>query len=117
MTPFNYGNYENSFVEPVNYEQATFGLPPLKSTIGLEDAARYHAPEMAQANYSYHDTYDRVDEQLFWICSTWERSRHLPLVHRERIKPSLQETLVTNNPCCGEQLSIGIGYPFHRIKV
>jgi len=66
-------NYENSVIELVNLERAKYALPPLKSTIGLENAARYHAADMAQDNYFYHDTYDRVDGGLLRICSSWER--------------------------------------------
>ena len=73
VAPIINASYENSVVELVNNERDKFGLPPLKSTVGLENATRYHAADMAQDNYFYHDTYDHVDERLLWICSTWER--------------------------------------------
>lgn len=73
VAPIINASYENSVVEFVNNERDKFGLPPLKSTVGLENAARYHAADMAQDDYFYHDTYDHVDESLLWICNTWER--------------------------------------------
>jgi uncharacterized protein YkwD len=73
VAPIINANYENSVIELVNHERANYALPPLKSTIGLENAARYHAADMAQDNYFYHDTYDRVDGGLLRICSSWER--------------------------------------------
>ena len=73
ITPIINATYEQSVVELVNLERAKIPLPPLKSTDGLENAGRYHAADMAQDNYFYHDTYDQVDGELLWICSTWER--------------------------------------------
>ena len=73
ITPIINATYEQSVVELVNLERAKIPLPPLKSTDGLENAGRYHAADMAQDNYFYHDTYDQVDGELLWICSTWQR--------------------------------------------
>ncbi len=73
ITPIINATYEQIIVELVNLERAKIPLPPLKSTAGLENAGRYHAADMAQDNYFDHDTYDQVDGELLWICSTWQR--------------------------------------------
>lgn len=67
--------YEQTVVEMVNAERASNGnLPPLKRVDPLDQAARYHAIDMAQDRYFYHDTYDRdANRQLVEICDTWDR--------------------------------------------
>jgi uncharacterized protein YkwD len=66
-------DYEQQVVELVNLEREAKGLPPLKRTQRLTDAARYHAADMVQDNYFGHDTYDRVGGALKFICGTWDR--------------------------------------------
>ena len=66
-------NFEQEVVELVNQERAAIGLPPLKRTQPLTDAARYHAADMVQDNYFGHDTLDRVGGVLNYVCGTWER--------------------------------------------
>jgi uncharacterized protein YkwD len=65
--------YEQEVVVLVNQERAKAGLPPLKRIIELDEAARYHAADMAQDIYFEHDSYDRVNDNLEFVCSTWER--------------------------------------------
>ena len=65
--------YEQEVVYLVNQERAIVGLPPLKRIIELEEAARYHAADMAQDVYFKHDSYDRVNDKLEFVCSTWDR--------------------------------------------
>lgn len=65
--------YEQEVVALVNQERQQAGLPPLKRAPGLEEAARYHAADLAQDEYFEHDTYDRVGGVLQWTCSTWQR--------------------------------------------
>lgn len=67
------GDYEQQVVELVNQERNSRGLPPLKRTQSLTDAARYHAADMVQDNYFEHDTYDRIGGSLKFVCGTWER--------------------------------------------
>jgi uncharacterized protein YkwD len=61
--------YEQQIVVLVNAERTSRGLPPLKRVALLDQAARYHAKDMQQDNYFYHDTYDRVNGALSLICS------------------------------------------------
>lgn len=67
--------YEQAVIELVNAERARNGnLPPLKRLDALDQAARYHATDMALDRYFYHDTYDRdANRQLVEICTTWDR--------------------------------------------
>jgi uncharacterized protein YkwD len=65
--------YEQEVVVLVNQERAKAGLPPLKRVVELDEAARYHAADMAQDVYFEHDSYDRVNEMLTVVCSTWDR--------------------------------------------
>lgn len=66
-------DYEQEVVELVNAERASRSLPPLKRSAELDDASRYHATDLGQDNYFEHDTYDRVDGQLVFVCNTWAR--------------------------------------------
>jgi uncharacterized protein YkwD len=68
-------SYEQQVVELVNEVRADNGLPPLKRATGLDEAARYHAADMGQDDYFEHDTYDRVNGKLVWVCDTWARIR------------------------------------------
>ena len=65
--------YERQMIERVNAERAARGLSPLKLSTGLQDAARYHAADMAQDGYFQHDSYDRTSGGLKWVCSAWTR--------------------------------------------
>lgn len=66
-------SYEQQVVELVNKERTTRGLPPLKRSENLTNAARYHAADMVQDNYFGHDTLDRVGGELFFVCGPWDR--------------------------------------------
>ena len=65
--------FEQKVVELVNQVRAENGLPPLKRSSKLDQAARFQAADMAQEGYFAHDTYDMVNGQLVKVCSTWER--------------------------------------------
>jgi uncharacterized protein YkwD len=65
--------YEQEVVFLVNQERAKNGLPPLKRSIELEEASRYHAADLAQDAYFEHDSYDRAGDDLVYVCSTWDR--------------------------------------------
>ncbi len=61
--------YEQEVVERVNAIRAGYGLPPLKRSGDLDDAARYHATDMGQDNYFEHDSYDRSGGSLVYACA------------------------------------------------
>ena len=61
---------EQEVVDRVNSIRAANSLPPLKRVGLLDEAARYHATDMAQDNYFYHDSYDRSGGVLVQVC-TW----------------------------------------------
>ncbi len=67
--------YEQTVVEMVNTVRATQipPLPPLKRTAALDDAARYHATDLAVDNYFSHDSQDRVGGVLQVICNFSQR--------------------------------------------
>ena len=66
-------DYEQQVVELVNDACADQGLPPLKRSDPLEQAARYHSTDLGQDDYFSHDTYDRVGSELDFVCDTWQR--------------------------------------------
>ncbi len=61
--------YEQQVVELVNTERTSRGLPPLKRVTLLDQAARYHAVDMGQDDYFYHDSYDRQGGNLTMVCA------------------------------------------------
>lgn len=72
VAPIN-SDYEQQVVELVNAERAKEGLPPLKRTSHLDDAARYHAADMSHDSYFKHDTYDRDNGTLVYTCAWYTR--------------------------------------------
>src|SRR3990172_3153394 len=65
--------FEQEVIVLVNSERFTRNLPPLKAVAGLTEAARYHAADLGQDDYFEHDTYDRQNGSLVYVCSTWTR--------------------------------------------
>ncbi len=65
--------FEQEVVELVNQERAAAGLPPLKRVESLDQAARYHARDMAADDYFGHDSFDRSGDQLFKACDWFTR--------------------------------------------
>jgi uncharacterized protein YkwD len=65
--------YEQQVVDLVNLERANRGLPPYKRVTALDEAARYHSADLGQDNYFDHNTYDRVNGNLVYVCDTWTR--------------------------------------------
>jgi len=61
--------YEQQVVEMVNIEREKVGLPPLKRIESLDQAARFHAKDMAADAYFNHDSYDRTQSGLVFACS------------------------------------------------
>ena len=66
-------DYEQTVVEMVNAARAEYALPPLKRAATLNDAARYHATDMAVDNYFSHESQDRVGGVLQVVCSFSQR--------------------------------------------
>ncbi len=56
--------YEQEIVERVNAARAENDLPPLKRAAPLDEAARYHAADMAQDDYFEHDSQNRSGGEL-----------------------------------------------------
>ena len=65
--------YEQQVVDLVNAARQQNDLPPLKRVNLLDQAARYHAADMAQDGYFSHDTYDLVNNQLQMVCNWIDR--------------------------------------------
>ncbi len=66
-------DFENEVIVLVNNERVSRNLPPLKAVAELTEAARYHAADMGQDNYFDHNSYDRQNNNLVYVCSTWAR--------------------------------------------
>lgn len=62
--------YEHRLVELLNDERASNGLPPLKKSDNLFDAARFHAWDMCKLGYFSHDSRNSNDKVT---CQTGER--------------------------------------------
>lgn len=67
--------FEQRVIELVNEARAEHNLPPLKSSDELNNAARYHARDMAEDEYFDHHTHDRVNGTLVLVCAWNERIR------------------------------------------
>lgn len=61
--------YLQQVVDLVNQVRLENNLPPLKRVAELDNAAAYHATDMTQDNYFEHDTYDRVNGDLKYVCA------------------------------------------------
>lgn len=65
--------FEQRMLELVNQVRAENNLPPLKRNADLDRSARAHARDVHDDRYFYHDTYDRIQGRLAYICSWSER--------------------------------------------
>jgi len=65
--------FEQEVVTLVNQERTSRGIPPLKRTSSLDEAARYHSTDLGLDDYFAHDSYDRAGGDLVFVCSTWSR--------------------------------------------
>ena len=66
-------DFEKEVIVLVNNERVSRNLPPLKAVDGLMESARYHAADLGQDDYFEHDSYDRQNGSLVYVCSTWTR--------------------------------------------
>jgi uncharacterized protein YkwD len=65
--------YEQGVLDLTNTERNSRGLPPLKRVTPLDNAARYQALDLRDDNYFDHDSYDRLNGSLTWVCAWSER--------------------------------------------
>ncbi|MHB0987135.1 MAG: CAP domain-containing protein [Bellilinea sp.] len=65
--------FEQRVVELVNIERSKAGLPPLKRNDQLDFAVRDHTRDLVEDNYFAHDTMDRVNGTLTFVCNTFTR--------------------------------------------
>ncbi len=66
---------EEEFVSLLNAARKSKGLEPVSIQMDMTRAARYHASDMANQNYFNHDSYDRLNDKLVKIGTTFERIR------------------------------------------
>lgn len=88
IAPITNAAYEQELVELVNAQRLANGsLPPYKRVASLDDAARYHAADMAQDNYFDHNSYDRnAQNNLVLVCAWNTRvGKHYKGVYGENI--------------------------------
>lgn len=114
--------YEQEVVYLVNQERANAGLPPLKRSVDLDEASRYHAADMAQDSYFKHDSYDRAGDNVVYVCSTWDRIKtYYPSPSAENIAAGystptsvmngwMNSTGHQNNILSTYSWEIGVGY-------
>ncbi|NLG71237.1 MAG: hypothetical protein GX495_04210 [Chloroflexi bacterium] len=65
--------FDQELIDLVNAERQKQGLPPLKYSPQLAEAARYHAADMQQDGYFEHETLDRVNNQTVYVCKFSDR--------------------------------------------
>jgi hypothetical protein len=65
--------YEQEVLRLVNEQRALNGIPPLKRVTDLDAAARYHSADLGADDYFDHDTYDRINNDLTFVCGPWDR--------------------------------------------
>ncbi len=65
--------FEQRVVELVNIERVNAGLPPLKRNDQLDLAVRGHTRDLVEDDYFAHDTMDRVNGELTFVCGTFTR--------------------------------------------
>lgn len=65
--------YEQEVVELTNQARASYNLPPLKRVDELDQAARYHSTDLGLDDYFDHDSYDRINSELNFVCLWWAR--------------------------------------------
>jgi uncharacterized protein YkwD len=114
--------YEQEVVYLVNQERAKAGLPPLKQSVELDEASRYHAADMAQDGYFKHDSYDLVGDTVVYVCATWDRIKtYYPSPSAENIAAGygnptsvmngwMTSTGHRNNILSAYSWEIGVGY-------
>ena len=73
-TPTVNAAFEMRVVELVNRERANNGvMPPLKRVDALDRAARHHATDLGIDDYFDHDSYDRNNGGLAFVCGAFDR--------------------------------------------
>lgn len=79
-------DYEQQVLDLVNQYRADEGLPPLKRVTALDYAARYHSADLGQDDYFDHNSYNRNNGSLTYVCSWSSRvSTYYPYVSGENI--------------------------------
>jgi len=73
--PAVYVTKEVEFVSLLNAARREKGLQPVSIQLDMTRAARYHASDMANQNYFNHDSYDRLNDKLVKIGTTFDRIR------------------------------------------
>ncbi|MFT6243922.1 MAG: hypothetical protein ACJA0U_002924 [Salibacteraceae bacterium] len=64
---------ERELFNMINEERKALFMSPLKLDDGLNQAARYHAFDMATQNYFYEESYDRIDGELVLVSGAKTR--------------------------------------------
>ena len=65
--------YEQEVLRLVNEHRANNDIPPLKRVDDLDEAARYHSTDLGEDDYFDHDSYDRLNNDLIFVCGPWDR--------------------------------------------
>jgi len=64
---------EAEVIRLTNLAREKEGVPALVYSADLTPAARYHANDMREDDYFNHDSHDRKDEGLVFVCDTFTR--------------------------------------------
>jgi uncharacterized protein YkwD len=110
-------DYEQQVVELVNATRRQNGLPPLKRVDLLDQAARYHAADMAQDSYFDHDSYDRIDNKLQKVCDWFTRIASFYVPPGGPGYRSLAENIAAGQPDPAAVMNSWMNSPGHRANI
>ena len=107
-------SFEAEVVEIVNAERRANGnLPPLKRVSSLDEIARYHAADLATDDYFFHETYDRVNSNLVYVCEFWQRVTSWYPGTWVR----LAENIAAGSTTPADVMGVWMGSPGHRANI
>jgi uncharacterized protein (TIGR02145 family) len=111
--------FEQKVFELTNLERSKNGLAELKWNTDLARAARYHAADMYNDNYSNHNTFDNIDGNKVLVCSAFDRISRFGNGRAENIARaavpqsafnSWKSSKGHNENLMGDYRTVGVGY-------
>ncbi len=103
-------DFERKVFQLVNQERTQRGLPEYKWNENLARAARYHALDMATDDYFSHDTMDRVDGNLKFVCKVCWRTYYFD-------KSSAGENIAAGQTTPEQVVADWMASPGHRANI
>lgn len=103
-------DFEQRVFQLVNQERAQRGLSEYNWNENLARAARYHALDMATDDYFSHDTMDRVDGDLKFVCKVCWRTYYFD-------KSSAGENIAAGQNTPEQVVADWMASPGHRANI